>query len=90
MQRSSWRVLTVALASLALAACKNGSNNAADTNGVGAGSAAGQVPPGGVTPGGAMSPAPQDTSAAARARQTTSPNTRDTARDSAAKRSKRP
>jgi hypothetical protein len=90
VQQSSRSVLTVALASLAFAACKNGSNNAADTNGVGAGSAAGQVPPGGVTPGGAMSPAPADTSAASRARQTTSSATRDTTRDSASKRSKRP
>jgi hypothetical protein len=40
-------VLTVVLASITLAACKNGNNNAYDTNGIGAGSAAGQVPPGG-------------------------------------------
>jgi hypothetical protein len=47
MKRSSLRVLTVVLASITLAACKNGNNNAYDTNGIGAGSAAGQVPPGG-------------------------------------------
>jgi hypothetical protein len=48
MRRSFVRVLTVALASIAFAACKNGSNNGYDTNGIGAGSAAGQVPPSGI------------------------------------------
>lgn len=62
MKRVSFGVLTVAAAAITFAACKNGSNNASDTLGVGAGSAAGQVPPGA-----AQSPTMADTSAARRA-----------------------
>jgi hypothetical protein len=89
MKRSSLRVLTVVLASITLAACKNGNNNAYDTNGIGAGSAAGQVPPGGVTPGAATS-APVDTSAAARATPDSTSARADTTRATAKRRPKRP
>jgi len=57
MKQVSIAVLTVA--ALTFGACKNGSNNASDTLGVGAGSAAGQVPPGG-----AQSAVMSDTTAA--------------------------
>jgi hypothetical protein len=66
MQRTSFRVLTAAATVIAFGACKNGSNNASDTLGVGAGSAAGQVPPGA-----AQSPTMADTSAARRVADST-------------------
>ena len=90
MRRSSLRMLTLALASIVLGACKNGPNNAYDTNGIGAGSAAGQEPPGGMAPGGPAGAATPDTSAAARARGAAMPDSADTNRRSTTPRPKRP
>jgi hypothetical protein len=90
MRRSTLRMLTVTLASIAFGACKNGPNNAYDTNGIGAGSAAGQVPPGGVTPGGTAGAATTDTGAAARASGAATPDSADTSHRSSAPRPKRP
>jgi hypothetical protein len=90
MRRSTLRILTVALASIVLGACKNGPNNAYDTNGIGAGSAAGQVPPGGVTPGGTAGAATSDTSAAARSSGAATRDSADTSHRSGTPRPRRP
>ena len=90
MRRSTLRVLTVALASLALGACRNGPNNAYDTNGIGAGSAAGQVPPGGVAPGGAAGAATTDTGRTAHASGAATRDSADTSHRSGTSRPKRP
>jgi len=89
MERSSLRVVTVVLASITLAACKNGSNNAYDTNGIGAGSAAGQVPPGGVSPP-ATTGATVDTSAATPATADSTSARIDTNRGTGKRHAKRP